>query len=202
MGSLVGDTERNVRQALQIAEAMAPSILFVDELEKGLSGVNGAGDSGVSTRLFGALLTWLADHESDVFFIGTANDIRRLPPEFTRAERLDGIFFVDLPTAEQRQAIWQLYRKQYDIGPAEPIPADEGWTGAEIKSCCRLSALLNVSLTEAARNVVPVSITSAEAIDQLRDWASGRCLSADRSAIYQKPTATPTRRKLAKPSAN
>ncbi len=202
MGSLIGDTERNVRQALQIAEAMAPSILFCDEIEKGLSGVNGTGDSGVSTRLFGSLLTWLADHESDVFFIGTANDIRRLPPEFTRAERLDGIFFVDLPTAEQRRAIWQLYRKHYDIGPAEPIPADDGWTGAEIKSCCRLSALLNVSLTEAARNVVPVSITSAEAINQLRDWASGRCLSADRPGIYQKTPSTAARRKLAKPSAN
>jgi ATPase family associated with various cellular activities (AAA) len=158
MGSLVGQTESNIRQALQIAEAMAPSILFVDELEKGLSGVNGSGDSGVSTRLFGSLLTFLADHDSDVFFIGTANDIRRLPPEFTRAERLDGVFFVDLPTPEQRRAIWKLYRGMYDIGPSEPIPPDEGWTGAEIKSCCRLSALLDVSLTEAARNVVPVSI--------------------------------------------
>jgi hypothetical protein len=104
-GSLVGESERNIRQALQIADAMAPSILFCDELEKGLSGVGGTGDSGVSTRMFGTVLTWLADHQSDVFFIGTANDIRRLPPEFTRAERLDGVFFIDLPSAEQRRAI-------------------------------------------------------------------------------------------------
>ncbi len=201
LGSLVGETERNMRQALQIADAMAPCILFVDELEKGLSGVNGSGDSGVSTRLFGSLLTWLAEHESDVFFIGTANDIRRLPPEFTRAERLDGVFFVDLPTAEQRQAIWSQYRRQYDIGPTQPIPPDEGWTGAEIKSCCRLSALLDVSLAEAARNVVPVSVTSAEAIEQLRDWASGRCLSADRPGVYQKSKVAAARRKIT-PSAN
>jgi hypothetical protein len=201
MDSLVGGTERNVRQALQIAEAMAPSILFCDELEKGLSGVNGSGDSGVSTRLFGSLLTWLAEHESDVFFIGTANDIRRLPPEFTRAERLDGVFFVDLPTADQRRGIWSLYRRQYDIGATQPIPSDDGWTGAEIKSCCRLSALLDVSLTEAARNVVPVSITSAEAIEQLRDWASGRCLSADRPGVYQKAKVATARREIT-PSSN
>lgn len=132
------------------------------------------------------------------------NDIRRLPPEFMRAERLDGVFCVDLPTPEQRREIWQLYRGMYDIGASEPIPADEGWTGAEIKSCCRLSALLRASLTEAARNVAPVSITSAEAIEQLlREWVSGRCLSADRQGVYQKPVASTARRKVVpKPSAN
>ncbi len=202
-GSLVGETERNVRQALAIADAMAPAILFVDELEKGLSGTQGTGDSGVSTRLFGTLLTWLADHESDVFFIGTANDISRLPPEFTRAERLDGVFFVDLPTAEQRRDIWTQYRRQYDIAVQQPLPADEGWSGAEIKSCCRLSALLDVSMSEAARNVVPVSVTSAEAVERLRTWASGRCLSADQPGIYQRPTPEkPSRRKITPPASS
>lgn len=159
MGSLVGETERNIRQALQVAEAMAPSILFVDEIEKGLSGINGTGDSGVANRLFGTLLTWLSDHDSDVYFIGTSNDIRRLPPEFTRAERFDAVFFVDLPTVDQRKAIWELYFEQFAIGANEAIPADDGWTGAEIKSCVRLSRLLDISLLEAAKNVVPVSIT-------------------------------------------
>src|SRR5262245_32391139 len=87
MGSLVGASEANLRHALRIAEATSPSILFCDEIEKALSGVGSQGDSGVSTRLFGALLTWLSDHESDVFFIGTSNDISKLPPEFARAER-------------------------------------------------------------------------------------------------------------------
>ncbi len=201
-GSLVGETERNVRQALAIADAMAPAVLFADELDKGLSGVGGHGDSGVSSRLFGTLLTWLADHESDVFFIGTANDISRLPPEFTRAERLDGVFFVDLPSAEQRGKIWSQYRRQYDIAASQPIPADDGWTGAEIKSCCRLSALLDVPLSEAARNVVPVSMTSAEAVDRLRTWASGRCLSADQPGIYQRPSAEKSaRRKITPPTS-
>lgn len=196
LGGLVGDTERNIRQALRIADAMSPSILFVDELEKGLSGVGGSGDSGVSTRLFGTLLSWLADHESDVFFIGTANDISRLPPEFTRAERLDAVFFLDLPAAPERQTIWSLYRRQYDIPANQPIPTDTDWTGAEIKSCCRLSALLDVPLSEATRNVVPVARTAVEAIESLRQWASGRCLSADQTGLYTKPTtgSSPRRR--------
>lgn len=202
LGGLVGETEKNIRQALQIADAMAPCILFVDELEKGLSGVHGSGDSGVSTRLFGTLLTWLAEHESDVFFVGTANDIRRLPPEFTRAERLDAVFFVDLPGPEQRVQIWSLYRREFDIPASQPSPPDDGWTGAEIKSCCRLSALLGISLGEAAQNVVPVAITSAEAIYDLRQWASGRCLSADQPGIYQAATPAKTARRKIAPSSN
>ncbi len=202
LGGLVGDTERNIRQALRIADAMSPSILFVDELEKGLSGVGGTGDSGVSTRLFGTLLSWLADHESDVFFIGTANDIRRLPPEFTRAERLDAVFFLDLPGAVERQTIWSLYRRQYDIPASQPIPTDADWSGAEIKSCCRLSALLDVPLSEAARNVVPVARTAAETIESLRQWASGRCLSADYPGLYTKPAAATSPRRRVSPGTS
>jgi SpoVK/Ycf46/Vps4 family AAA+-type ATPase len=182
---------------------MSPCILFVDELEKGLSGVGGTGDSGVSTRLFGNLLTWLSDHESDVFFIGTSNDISRLPPEFTRAERLDALFFIDLPGPAERQRIWQQYRQQYGIPEDQPTPEDRDWTGAEIKSCCRLSRLLGVSLTEAATNVVPVSQTAAESITKLRQWASGRCLSADHPGIYSRQSADSSRRQVRRtPSAN
>ena len=117
---------------------MAPCILFVDELEKGLAGIGGQGDSGVSTRLFGTLLTWLAEHESDVFFIGTANDISKLPPEFTRAERLDAVFFLDLPAEAGRKAIWEMYRREFGIAANQKQPADDNWTGAEIRACCRL----------------------------------------------------------------
>lgn len=150
MGSLVGATERNVREALRIADAMAPSILYVDEIDKGLAGVGGTGDSGVTTRLFGSLLTWLAEHDSDVFFIGTANDVSKLPPEFTRSERLDGVFFLDLPGTEEKQKIWSMYRSAFRIPSDQRQPNDSNWTGAEIRSCCRLAALLNVPLTEAA----------------------------------------------------
>ena len=185
-GSLVGATEANVRQALKIADAMAPCILFCDEVEKGLSGVGGQGDSGVSTRLFGTMLTWLADHDTDVFFLGTANNISMLPPEFTRAERLDGIFFLDTPTGKDKDSIWSLYREPFGIPSTQARPDDTDWTGAEVRSCCRLAALLDVSLAQAARHVVPVAITAAEQIEKLRSWASGRCLAASEPGIYQR----------------
>ena len=140
-----------------------------------MSGVGSQGDSGVSTRLFGNLLTYLSDHESDVFFVATSNDISRLPPELSRAERFDGVFFLDLPAADEKNRIWQIYRQQYGIPENQARPDDSGWTGAEIKSCCRLAALLDFPLTQAARNVVPVAVTSAETIEKLRTWASGRC---------------------------
>ncbi len=168
MGSLVGETERNVRQALRIADAMSPCILFVDELEKGLSGVGGNGDSGVSTRMFGTLLTWMADHTSDVFVIATANDVSKLPPELTRAERLDATFFLDLPGERERAAIWEMYAKQYKLDPKNVRPNDKNWTGAEIRACCRLAALLGVSLVDAAHNVIPVATTASDAWSGLK----------------------------------
>jgi hypothetical protein len=186
MGSLVGQTENNIRQALRIADAMAPCILFVDEIEKGLSGVASSGqtDSGVSARLFSSLLTWLNDHTSDVYFIATSNDISKLPPEFSRSERFDGIFFLDLPTDAEKAAIWQLYLQQFELDSDQSLPPDDKWTGAEIRSCCRLAALLDIPLTQAARNIVPVAVTAAESVDRLRHWSNGRCLSAHETGIY------------------
>ena len=196
MGSLVGQSEANLRQALRIADAMSPCILFCDEMEKALSGVGSQGDSGVSTRLFGTLLTWLADHETEVFFIATCNDISKLPPEFTRAERFDGVFFLDLPDAKERDAIWTMYRAHFGIPTNYSRPDDSYWTGAEIRACCRLAALLDVPLTQAARNVVPVAMTAAESVERLRTWASGRCLCATNPGIYSRDgqPVKPTRR--------
>jgi SpoVK/Ycf46/Vps4 family AAA+-type ATPase len=134
--------------------------------------------------LFGTFLTWLNDHESDVFVVATANDITKLPPEFSRAERFDAVFFVDLPDANQRQAIWQIYLEHYGLDPTQPLPTDPEWSGAEVKACCRLASLLDVPLRAAAQNIVPVARTSAESVQRLRQWASGRCLSADRAGIY------------------
>jgi hypothetical protein len=204
-GSLVGATEANVRQALRIADAMSPAVLFVDELEKALGGFGSMGDSGVSTRLFGTLLTWLAEHDSDVFFLGTCNDISRLPPEFSRAERFDGIYFIDLPSSAEKDVIWTLYREQFGIVPEQARPPDTDWTGAEIKACCRLAALLDLTLTEAARHVVPVAVTAAEQVEKLRSWASGRCLSASAPGVYTRDGTThrrPSRRINRGPSDN
>jgi SpoVK/Ycf46/Vps4 family AAA+-type ATPase len=185
-GGLVGQTEANVRRALATIDAMQPAVVAVDELEKALAGVGGSqGDGGVSARLFGTLLTWLNDRDSDVFVVCTCNDISKLPPEFSRAERFDGLFFIDLPTAEERQSIWDICLRTFSLDPSRPRPNDEGWTGAEIRSCCRLAALLDVPLLEAAKNVVPVSRTAAESVERLRRWASGRCLSADKPGLYE-----------------
>ena len=200
MGSLVGQTERNVREALRIADAMAPAILFIDEIEKGLSGVSSSGstDSGVSARLFGTMLSWMNDHASDVFMIVTSNDASKLPPEFTRAERFDAIYFLDFPGPEQKERIWQLHASAYGIDSEQPRPKDTDWTGAEIKSCCRLAALLDMPLLDAARNVVPIAATASENVARLRQWANGRCLSADRPGLYQAAPATAKASKAAR----
>ncbi len=200
MGSLVGQTESQTRQALKIVDAMGPALLYCDELEKSLSGVASSGqtDSGVSARMFGSLLTWLNDRTSDVFFVGTVNDVSRLPPEFSRAERFDGIFFLDLPGREQKDRIWQIYIDKFTLDAKQRRPQDTDWTGAEIRACCRLAALMEASLIDAATNVVPVALTAGESVERLRNWAAGRCLAADRPGVYcREPAATtskPTRR--------
>jgi SpoVK/Ycf46/Vps4 family AAA+-type ATPase len=186
MGSLVGMTEERTRQALRIADAMAPCLVFIDEIEKGLSGVQASGqtDSGVSARMFGTLLSYLNDHESDVYFVCSANDVSKLPPEFTRAERFDAIFFLDLPGSREKEQIWNLYLEKYALDPSQRKPSDRDFTGAEIRACCRLAALLDVPLREAATNIVPVAVAAGESVERLRNWAAGRCLSADRPGIY------------------
>ncbi|WP_410968547.1 AAA family ATPase, partial [Salmonella sp. SAL4443] len=91
------------------------------------------------------LLTWLNDHQSDVFVVATCNDISKLPPEFARAERFDGVFFLDLPGAAQKGKIWDIWLRAFDLDREQPKPKTLDWTGAEIRACCRLSALLDVS---------------------------------------------------------
>lgn len=207
MGSLVGATEANIRQVLKIADVMAPCILYLDEAEKALGGAASShvSDSGVSARLFGSLLSWMNDHASDVYLVATCNDISRLPPEFSRAERFDAVVFLDLPGREERGAIWRLYLDRFQLDPQQRLPKDDQWTGAEIKACCRLAALLDVPLVQAAQNVVPVAATAAESVERLRTWASGRCLSADRPGLYVRSGSASgsTRRRVARdPSAN
>lgn len=190
-GGLVGETERRTRQALRQLSATARNIAFFDEVEKMASGVQSSGqsDGGVSAGQFGTLLGHMADHPGESFFIFTANDISKLPPEFTRAERLDAIFFVDLPGAEGRRAIWDIHRRAFELDPDQRLPRDQDWSGAEIKACCRLAALLDITLIDAAQHIVPVAVTAGESVERLRAWASGRCLSADRPGIYSRTGA-------------
>ena len=207
MGSLVGQTEERTRQALRIVDAMAPCVLFIDEIEKALAGVQSSGqtDSGVSARMFGTMLGWLNDHESDVFVVATSNDISKLPPEFSRAERWDGTFFIDLPGHHEKDLIWRMYAEKFGLDADQPRPNDRDWTGAEIRSCCRLAALLDIPLVEAALNVVPVAVTAAESVERLRNWASGRCLSADRPGLFTRNSggSSPSGRNVSRdPSLN
>ncbi|OYP33983.1 AAA family ATPase [Rhodopirellula sp. MGV] len=204
LGSLVGQSEERTRAALRTIDALAPCVCMIDEVEKAFAGMASQNDSGVSARMFGTFLSWLNDHQSDVYVVCTANDVQSLPPEFSRAERFDGVFFLDLPGRPQKDAIWSLYRSQFRLPHDQPLPDDEGWTGAEIKACCRLSALLDLPLSQAALNVVPVSKTSAESVERLRMWADGRCLSADSPGVFQLSNNKPKRRRnvTAKPSVN
>jgi ATPase family associated with various cellular activities (AAA) len=206
LGSLVGQSEANIRQALRLVDAMSPCVVMVDEVEKALAGSSGsAGDSGVSARLFGTLLGWLNDRTSDSFVVCTANDISRLPPEFARSERFDGTFFLDLPGSVEKQTIWRMYVEKFALDPTQPRPQDRDWTPAEVKACCRLAALLDVPLVEASQNIVPVAVTAGESVERLRQWAAGRCLSADRSGLYTRATESsikPGRNVRRDPSSN
>lgn len=128
-----------------------------------------------------------------------------MPPEFTRAERLDGVFFLDIPNVAEKDLIWKMYRQQFGIPETQSRPDDTSWTGAEIRSCCRLAALLDITLHQAAQHVVPVAVTAAESMDKLKAWASGRCLDASNPGIYSRdgqPTIKPSRRIRRDPSSN
>ena len=127
-----------------------------------------------------------------------------MPPELTRAERFDGIVFLDLPSREQKDRIWQQYIELFELDADQKLPSDDRFTGAEIRSCCRLAALLDVPLVQAAVNVVPVAVTASESVDTLRSWASGRCLDSEAGGIYKfkKQKARARRKVKVAPSLN
>ena len=193
MGSLVGQTEERLRRALQTIERMAPCVLFADEIEKALSGASNSNDSGVSQRMLGTLLTWLNDRPGGIYFVGTCNDMDQLSSvsagAFTRAERFDKIFYIGLPSKEQRIAMWDLYTDVYDTD-WHPEADCDNWTGAEIKSCCRLAALQGISVVAAANDVVPVFKTAEKALDKLEEWSHERAIDANKGGVYMSPKFT------------
>ncbi|MDX2017397.1 MAG: AAA family ATPase [Planctomycetota bacterium] len=190
----VGESERRLREALRQAEAMAPAVLWIDEIEKAFaSAASRSTDGGLSQRMFGALLTWMQEHREPVFLVATANDIEALPPELLRKGRFDEIFFVDLPTPEAREAIFAIHLKKRKRDPgafdlARLARASEGYSGAEIEQGV-LAALHEAfakgrdvttdSLENALRASPPLSVTMSEKIEALRAWARGRCVPAD-----------------------
>ena len=200
-GGLVGASEQNMRNALATAEAIAPCVMWIDEIEKGFaSGASGQGDSGTSARVFGTFLSWMQEKTSAVFVIATANNISLLPPEMMRKGRFDEIFFIDLPTDVERRVIFTIHLKaRLKAGPALgglPVTNDlldllctetEGFSGAEIEqvviSACfdafnERRALTTEDLLHEIGNTVPLSVTQAEQIAALREWADVRAVAA------------------------
>ena len=189
----LGETERNLREALKAADAMAPCVLWIDELEKGISTSDGTSDGGESRRVLGALLTWMAERKSRVFIVATSNDIESLPPELVRKGRLDEIFFVDLPDAASREVIFRIHLKKRGQDPvafdlAQLAASAAGFSGAEIEQAvvaahyeanARKSGVsAELILAEIARTR-PLSVVMGERIAYLRAWAQDRTVKAD-----------------------
>lgn len=194
MGTLrdkyMGESDKNIARALKLAEAMEPCVLLIDEVEKALAGAGGNSDAdaGMSQRIFGQLLTWLANKTADVFVCCTCNDVRRIPKEFARAERFDGKFFFDVPTENEREAIWPLYLQMYSAGVNscldQLVAESEGWTGAEIRACCRLAAIRGITVEEQIPSIQPISAEDPAGLEELRSWATNRCLSTSVAGVY------------------
>jgi hypothetical protein len=186
-----GESEKNLRESLKSAEALAPCVLWLDEIEKALSA--GDGDSGTSRRVLGAFLTWLAEQRARVFIVATANDITALPPELVRKGRFDEIFFVDLPTPAARREILGIHAKKRSVALTEPqievlAARSEGFSGAELEQAvvsAMYSANANGKSCDAAliaaelQATRPLSVVMSEKIAELRDWAAERTVPAD-----------------------
>jgi SpoVK/Ycf46/Vps4 family AAA+-type ATPase len=186
-----GETERNLREALRLAEQMAPCVLWVDEIEKGLA--SGDHDGGVSQRVLGTLLTWMAERKVPVFMVATANVIARLPPELVRKGRFDEMFFVDLPSTAVRADIFRIHLQKRELQAEgfdlnQLAAASEGFSGAEIEqalvsalyaSQARQQPMTQELLMQCLLSTAPLSVVMAEQLDALREWAAGRTVSAD-----------------------
>jgi hypothetical protein len=187
----IGESEKNLRHALDVAEAIAPSVLWIDEIEKGFA-QGGEADGGVSRRMLGSFLTWMQERTGSVFIAATANDLSMLPPELLRKGRFDEIFFVDLPDSAERQAIVTIHlqiRKQnpssFDL--AALAAATEGFSGAEIEQAVIASlyralhgktTLTTPMLIDEIQQTIPLSVSRREDIERLRNTARERFVGA------------------------
>jgi len=200
---LVGSSEENLRKAIRTAESVAPVVLWIDEVEKGLSGVasSGQSDGGVTARVFGTLLTWLQEKTAPAFVVATANRIDLLPPELLRKGRFDEIFFIDLPAAPEREEILRIHvarrrrdPARYDL--ARLAAAANGFSGAELEQAV-VSALHDAfaegielsqrHLEKAIGETMPLSVTMREELDRLREWAATRTRPASATAAAGRP---------------
>lgn len=191
---LVGQSESNLRTVIATVEAIAPCVLWIDELEKGFSGSRSSAstDGGTSARVFGSFLSWLQDRKAPVFVVATANDVTQLPPELLRKGRFDELFFVDLPNQEEREAIWRIQVAKYgrtgsNFDQVQLAKATEGLTGSEIEQVfidglyeafSRRAEPTDLSIAMLLHDMVPLSKLMSEQVDGLRKWARGRARRA------------------------
>lgn len=197
---IVGSSEENMRKAIKTVEAVSPSILWIDEIEKGFSGTTQAGDSGTSSRIFGTFLTWMQEKTKPVFVVATANNIHSLPAEMLRKGRFDEIFFVDLPTKKERVEIFRLHMNKRLNSPKarghfqidenilyQLAELTEGYAGAEIEQIVITAlfeafsedrAITQEDFIKAIHTTVPLSVTQAEQIQGIREWANVRAVAA------------------------
>jgi len=195
--SLVGSSEENLRNAIKVAESIAPVVLWVDEIEKGFSGVGSSdrSDAGTAARVFGSFITWLQEKDVPVFVIATANDVSKLPPELVRKGRFDEIFFVDLPDSQERADIWQIHLTKRNRDPQQfdlrsLAMASEGLSGAEIEQAI-IAGLYEAfdqnrplemgDLLDVLQDTVPLSQMMREQINGLREWAKQRARPATKA---------------------
>ncbi len=190
----IGASEENMRGAIRLAESLAPAILWIDEIEKGFSGLGGSDsvDGGVTARVLSTFLTWMQEKKATVFVVATANQVKRLPPEFLRKGRFDEIFYVDLPGPPERREIAAIHIAKRKKDPTKfdidrLVAASEGYTGADIEAAvkeaveqafadskeCTTDLILDVM-----RAMVPLSVTMREEIEFLRQWQQGRARPA------------------------
>lgn len=198
-GQYVGQSEQQLKDALTTAENVSPCVLWIDEIEKGLAGSGNSGDGGVSTRMVGQFLFWLQECKKQVFVVATANDVSMLPSELLRRGRFDELFFVDLPTADERREILKIYMRKYlkldfsgDFSD-KIVAISEGFTAADLESTVRelayrIIANADFRLSEDViistfNNVVPLSQTSPEKIEAIRDWGRERAVPASGKPI-------------------
>lgn len=198
-GGIVGESERNMREALKIAEAISPSILWVDEIEKGMSGLSssGATDGGTTSRVLGTFLTWMQEKKKPVFVVATANNISQLPPELLRKGRMDEIFFVDLPGPNARKEIFSIHlrKKKRRLESFDTVllsRASKGFSGAEIEEALkeamfqaydRGEEVTTKEIEEALGKTYPLSKTMNEVIENMRKWAKSRAVFASSEAV-------------------
>ena len=210
---IVGSSEDNIRKAIATAEAVAPCVLWIDEIEKGLSGVqsSGATDGGVTSRIFSTILTWMQEKTAPVFVVATANNINQLPPELLRKGRFDEIFFVDLPSQKEKENIFSIHlqkNRQNVSSFALDILAQkaEGFNGAEIEECVKeamFSAYVEsqesniapklqmIHILDAIKNTVPLSKTMEKQITDLRKFAVSRAKNASKEIVLENRMEMP-----------